>query len=109
MTRVCNRCCSPADPEFRFCPWCAAPLRLKLTELFGGDDGRALRVSRYLAPPDREPHVRFSVWSPEGEAEAAVSVAETEAARLAGFLADIPAPRRRRRLRAALGTIGRSR
>ena len=82
---------------------------LKLTELFGGDDGRALRVSRYLAPPDREPHVRFSVWSPEGEAEAVVSVAEAEAARLAGFLADIPAPRRRRRLRGALGTIGRSR
>jgi hypothetical protein len=100
------------EPEFRYCPWCAAPLRLKLTELFAGEDGRALRASRYLAPAGREPYVRVSVWGPEGECEAAVSIDETEAARLAGFLSDpVPPrlaafpsdpvqPRRRRRLRA---------
>jgi hypothetical protein len=31
--------------------------------------------------------VRFSVWSPDGVAEAAVSLEEEEAERLAGFLA----------------------
>ena len=48
------------------------------------DEGKALRVSRYLTD---EPHVRFSVWSVEGVAEAAVSLDEDEADRLACFLA----------------------
>ena len=52
------------------------------------DAGKALRVSRYLT---EEPHVRFSVWSADGVAEAAVSLDEEEAERLAGFLA-APAP-----------------
>jgi hypothetical protein len=78
---------------FRFCPWCAAPQRSKLVEFFRGhprDEGRALRVSRYLT---EDPQVRFSVWSPEGVAEAAVSLDEQEAERLVDFLAT-PWPRR---------------
>jgi hypothetical protein len=43
-----------------------------------------LRVSRYLGAED--PHVRFSVWSDRGVAEAAVSLEEGEADRLAAFL-----------------------
>jgi hypothetical protein len=52
------------------------------------DRGKALRVSRYLAAPGGG-HVRFSVWSELDEgarAEAAVSLDEAEAARLARFL-----------------------
>ncbi|OAI54908.1 hypothetical protein AYO48_00780 [Gaiella sp. SCGC AG-212-M14] len=45
--------------------------------------GKALRVSRYLT---RDPHVRFSVWDESGVAEAAVSLDQAEAARLARFL-----------------------
>ena len=52
--------------------------------------GKALRVSRYLT---EQPHVRFSVWNADGVAEAAVSLEEEEAERLAGFLA-APAPAR---------------
>jgi hypothetical protein len=55
------------------------------------DSGKALRVSRYLT---EDPHVRFSVWSPDGVAEAAVSLEEDEADRLAGFLASPECPRR---------------
>jgi hypothetical protein len=46
----------------------------------------ALRVSRYLAERPDERHVRFSVWSEAGVAEAAVSLDDAEATRLAGFL-----------------------
>jgi hypothetical protein len=70
------------------------PQRRKLVEFFRAhphDAGKALRVSRYLT---EDPHVRFSVWSPEGVAEAAVSLEEDEAERLAGFLA-APSPRPR--------------
>ncbi len=48
-----------------------------------------MRVSRYLD----ERHVRFSVWNDRGEAEAALSLDEPEAERLAAFLA--PTPRQR--------------
>ena len=48
-----------------------------------GPPGKALRVSRYTT----EGHVRFSVWDESGRAEAAVSVDEEEAQRLAAFLA----------------------
>jgi len=61
--------------------------RRKLVEFFRAhprDAGKALRVSRYLT---EDPHVRFSVWSPDGVAEAAVSLEEEQAERLAGFLA----------------------
>jgi hypothetical protein len=99
--RVCAECGGELAAAFRFCPWCAAPQRRKLVEFFRAhphDEGRALRVSRYLT---EEPHVRFSVWSAEGVAEAAVSLEEDEAERLAFFLAapEAPRPRRIHRLR----------
>jgi hypothetical protein len=84
--RVCAECGGQLESAFRFCPWCAAPQRSKLVEFFRAhprDDGKALRVSRYLTD---EPHVRFSVWSVEGVAEAAVSLGEDEAERLSLFL-----------------------
>jgi hypothetical protein len=90
--RTCRGCGEDVDQRYRFCPWCAAPLRRKLVEFFRGhpaiDPGRALRVSRYVD----EGHVRVSVWDESGEAQAAVSLDEGEAARLGGFLA--PAPQR---------------
>jgi hypothetical protein len=85
--RVCVECGGELETAYRFCPWCAAPQRRKLVEFFSAhprDAGKALRVSRYLT---EDPHVRFSVWSPDGVAEAAVSLEEEEAERLAGFLA----------------------
>ena len=84
--RACADCGGELEAAYRFCPWCAAPQRRKLVEFFRAhprDPGKALRVSRYLT---EDPHVRFSVWSPEGVAEAAVSLEEEEAGRLAGFL-----------------------
>ena len=91
--RVCGECRGELEAAYRFCPWCAAPQRSKLVEFFRAhprDAGRALRVSRYLT---EEPHVRFSVWNADGVAEAAISLEEEEAERLAGFLAT-PAPAR---------------
>ena len=84
--RECPECGGPVEGRFHYCPWCSAPQRRKLVEFFRGvddDEGRALRVSRYL--PERR--VRFSVWNETGVAEAAVSVAEDEAQRLVGFIA----------------------
>jgi hypothetical protein len=86
----CPHCEREVAVEYRFCPWCAEPLRLKLVELFRGtgeDEHRAIRVSRYLA----DETVRFSVWDENGTARAAVSLDEDEAARLGAFVA----PRRR--------------
>jgi len=86
--RECRSCGSAFDERFRFCPWCGATQRLKIVEYFGGypvteaDAGKGLRVSRYLTAPG---HVRFSVWG-VGHVEAAVSIDETEARRLASFL-----------------------
>ena len=101
--RVCAGCGCELEAAYRFCPWCAAPQRRKLVEFFRAhprDEGKALRVSRYLT---EEPHVRFSVWNAEGVAEAAVSLEEDEAERLAGFLARPRArPRAVERLRALL-------
>ena len=94
---ACPRCARDVEPSFRFCPWCAAPQRRKVVEFFRAhprDGGKALRVSRYLGD---EPHVRFSVWNESGVAEAAVSLEDDEAARLASFLSR-PAPRHRRLL-----------
>jgi hypothetical protein len=101
----CAACGGRVEESFRFCPWCAAPQRLKLVEFFRGhavterDRGKALRVSRYLGGPER--HVRFSVWSGEGVAEAAVSIDEEEAGRLRRFLAAPGVPARRRASRRA--------
>jgi hypothetical protein len=82
----CPRCGSDVRPEFRFCPWCAAPQRRKLVEFFRAhprDRGKALRVSRYFGD---EPQVRFSVWDERGVAQAAVSLEEDEAERLGRLL-----------------------
>jgi hypothetical protein len=83
---ACPECRGRIEERFRFCPWCAAPLRRKLVEFFPAhprDSGKALRVSRYV---DEDPHVRFSVWDESGRAEAAVSIDEVEAGRMARFL-----------------------
>ena len=91
---VCGECRGELEASYRFCPWCAAPQRRKLVEFFRAhprDEGQALRVSRYLT---EDPQVRFSVWSADGVAEAALSLEEEEAARLAAFLA-APGPRPR--------------
>lgn len=86
----CVHCGRPVQAAFRYCPWCGAVQRRKLVEFFLGhptlDRARSLRVSRYLRTTDQEPHVRFSVWDERGEAQAAISVEEDEAARLAAFL-----------------------
>ena len=88
----CPHCGGETIGAYRYCPWCAAPLRRKLVEFFVGADAdarKAIRVSRYV--PERR--VRFSVWDESGTARAAVSLDEEEAARLAAFLA--PPPTRR--------------
>ena len=88
----CRQCGGETTTSYRFCPWCAAPLRRKLVEFFRGVDDdahRALRVSRYL--PERR--VRFSVWDETGRVRAAVSLDEEEAARLGAFVTP-PAPSR---------------
>jgi hypothetical protein len=84
--RPCRSCGKQVDVGFRFCPWCATPLRRKLVEFFQPherDDGRALRVSWYL---DDDPQVRFSVWDEDGRAAAAISLDEEEAKRLGALL-----------------------
>jgi hypothetical protein len=97
---VCRHCGDEIEEAFRFCPWCSAPLRIKVTEFFPGRAGdvddvpRALRVSRYFGDDDRAPHVRFSVWSDAERGglrvESAVSLDEAEAERLSRFLAEVP-------------------
>jgi hypothetical protein len=101
------------EQTFRYCPWCAAPQRLKITELFhphpaiADSDGRLLRISRYLGDREDERHVRLSVWQDLGSertrTEAAISIDESEAGRLASFLRESEpqpqAPRRASRLR----------
>ena len=102
--RVCGECGGELEAAYRFCPWCAAPQRSKLVEFFRAhprDAGQALRVSRYLT---EEPHVRFSVWSADGVAEAAVALEEEEAERLAAFLAT-PAPVRPRAVERLLARL----
>jgi hypothetical protein len=82
----CVRCGGELEERFRFCPWCAAPQRRKIVEFFSPhhrDAGKALRVTRYFS---EDPHVRFSVWNESGVAEAAVSLDEQEAGRVARFL-----------------------
>jgi hypothetical protein len=101
MTR-CGQCAGEVDSAYRFCPWCGHAQRLKVTEFFFGHEAvegsarRALRVSRYLGDEPAERHVRFSVWD-EGDpgktrVEAAVSLDESEADRVARFLAQAAEP-----------------
>ena len=90
--RECPECGGPVEAAFHYCPWCAAPQRRKLVEFFRphtdleSDRGKALRVSRYFGMSEGERHVRFSVWNDTGRAEAAVSLGEAEAERLAHFI-----------------------
>jgi hypothetical protein len=96
---ACPRCEGEVERIHRFCPWCGEPQRRKLVEFFAAhprDHGKALRVSRYLGD---DPHVRFSVWSEAGEAEAVVSLDDDETDRLSAFLS---ATRRRVRRRPRL-------
>jgi hypothetical protein len=100
----CRQCAGEVDSAYRFCPWCGQAQRLKVTEFFFGHEAvegcarRALRVSRYLGEMPDERHVRFSVWSERdpghARVEAAVSLDEAEADRVARFLAQTgdPAP-----------------
>ena len=109
---LCPHCGRRVELRFRFCPWCAGALRVKITEFFRADArveggaGKALRVSRYLAPPPAVRHVRFSVWNENGEAEAAVSLDEREARRLVRFLGSA-VPSARPALRRLLETARR--
>jgi hypothetical protein len=86
----CVHCGREVEAEFRYCPWCGVVQRRKLVDFFLGhptiDAGRTLRVSRYIATRDQEPHVRFSIWDESGEARGVVSLSENEAERLALFL-----------------------
>ena len=90
--RDCPECGGPVEARFHYCPWCSAPQRRKLVEFFRpheeleGDQGKALRVSRYFGSSEPERHIRFSVWNETGSAEAAVSLDEEEAQRLARFI-----------------------
>jgi hypothetical protein len=102
--RECTRCGGGVEDEFRYCPWCGERRRTKVVEFFRAhpriDAGRALRVSRYLGGVSEERHVRFSVWAEAGDsarAEAAVSLDQREANRLAVFLHE-PTERRARGL-----------
>jgi hypothetical protein len=96
----CRQCGGEVEAAFRFCPWCGHAQRLKMTEFFFGHDAieggshRALRISRYLGDEPEQRHVRFSVWSESlpgrTKVEAAVSLDEDEAERVARFLAAAP-------------------
>lgn len=96
--RECPDCGGPVEARFHYCPWCSAPQRRKLVEFFRphaaleSDEGKALRVSRYFGSATEERHVRFSVWNETGSAEAAVSLDEAEAQRLAGFVLEHSSP-----------------
>jgi hypothetical protein len=46
---------------------------------------KALRISQYFGDAETVPQVRFSIWSAES-ADAAVSLSEEEAERVAAFL-----------------------
>jgi hypothetical protein len=109
--RACARCGGGVEDVFRFCPWCGEQRRTKIVEFFRGhpriDSGRALRVSRYLGHRS-EPHVRFSVWADtvdSAHAEAAVSLEQAEATRLAAFLLDPSQTAHPRGLREAIRAV----
>jgi hypothetical protein len=66
--------------------------------------GKALRVSRYLHDDLDERHVRFSIWA-DDRVQAAVSLEDDEADRLARFLADSAPPPERSALRDLVGRV----
>jgi hypothetical protein len=104
----CRECGGPVEARFHYCPWCSSPQRRKLVEFFRphwaveADHGRALRVSRYFGHGDAERHVRFSVWNESGRADAAVSLDDEEAQRLARFILAHTCPPARPRLFASV-------
>jgi hypothetical protein len=86
--RACGCCRRQIEDDFRFCPSCGTPQRLKIVEYFTGDerlDDGGLRVSAYLTSPQ---HVRMSIWR-GAAAQAAISLRPDEARRLAAFLNSI--------------------
>ncbi len=95
-TRTCPSCEAVLEHRFRFCPWCGAAQRRKLTAFFAGhrsvadSEGRALRVSRYLTGEITQ--ARVSLWSAEGMAEAVISLDDEEARRLGRFLLEGASP-----------------
>jgi hypothetical protein len=110
--RECARCGGEVEDVFRYCPWCGERRRTKVVEFFRPhpriDTRRALRVSRYLGGDEDDRHVRFSVWAEKGEsarAEAAVSLDQSEANRLAFFLLDPMECARPRGLRDAIRAV----
>jgi len=93
--RSCHACGGAVEREHRYCPWCAAPLRLKLVEFFRPHsaivgEARALRVSRYLGGESDQRHTRLSIWTDDDRVAAAISLDEAETERLSGFLSDLP-------------------
>lgn len=104
---ACTRCGGSVGDAFRYCPWCAAPQRLKLVEFFRSarfeETDKALRVSRYLHDEPDERHVRFSIWN-DARVEAAVSLEDDEADRLGRFLLDT-APQERHPFRELLDRV----
>ena len=94
----CPTCQREVERTFRYCPWCAAPQRLKLVEFFAPHPGHetdqelALRVSRYLGPDPDERQTRISIWHQDGSAIAAIGLDDDEAERLARFLDVAPLP-----------------
>jgi hypothetical protein len=92
---TCRHCGNAVEDRYRYCPWCALPQRRKLVEFFAPhpevprDAMKALRVSRYFGDESTPPQLRFSIWDGDA-AEAAVSLTEREAARVADFLAPLP-------------------
>jgi hypothetical protein len=95
----CRQCGQGVADRFRYCPWCAQPQRAKVVEFFAphpsveSDAHKALRVSRYFGSDQTPAQFRFSIWDGES-ATGAVSLTDAEAARLAGFVAPQPPPRR---------------
>ena len=87
----CRHCGKDVEDRFRFCPWCAVPQRTKIVEFFAphpavsADASKGLRVSRYFGSEHTPPQFRLSIWSGDS-ADAAIALADDEAARLAQFL-----------------------
>lgn len=89
---ACRGCERDVEDSFRYCPWCATPQRTKFVEFFAPhpaipqDARKALRVSRYFPTSSRPAQFRLSIWEGD-EAQAALSLDDDEAVRLASFLA----------------------
>lgn len=98
--RSCSDCGGKLEARFRFCPFCGLAQRTKLVEFFTrhpevtAGSAEVLRVSRYFETEETQAQYRLSVWSGD-RADAVISLDDAEAARLSGFLAPPPAPRRR--------------